>query len=110
MLPTPREIDMTQGNKVAKSKYHKKGERRKRTNQASKSHLQCVIQPPQVDMDRGIMRYTCVSETPEFSLFDASMHIPHGGATSQLRGDDAFTFGAPRFHAAIVQFTPDITH
>jgi hypothetical protein len=109
MLPTPRGIDMTQSNQLVKSKYHKKRERRKRMKKVNKSHLACVIQPPQPHIDRGIVRYACVPETTEFSLFDASMRIPYGGAISKHGRDDAFTFGAPRFHADIMQFTPAVT-
>lgn len=65
-----------------------------------------VCTPMAMSMDRGILRYACVRAGPAFSLFNEHVHNCDKGLVEQPGEQNPFTFGAPEFHAASIEFVP----
>ena len=57
-----------------------------------------------MNMGRGILRYACVREGPAFSLFTEHVHTCDQGLVEQRGEHNPFTFGAPEFRAASIEF------
>lgn len=96
---------MTTHNHARRSK-HRQEARKPKTSPRTDTQRPpaAVCTPMTLSMDRGILRYACVREGPAFSLFNEHVHNCDQGPVKQPGEHNPFTFGAPEFRAASIEF------